>query len=233
MKPKQVVACLVVAILAFPAPASPSRPAIVGLAISANSALLGQTDLKAGATLFSGDLLRVDSRGGAVVSVPGESMLTFGPDSVAKLSRAADHGAVAVDLRGGYVAFGTVGGEALEVRVGDAVIQGANKDPVAATVAFVTPTRALVSAEAGTLTVSTPRNGHRVTVRAGETVEVALVDAPPGPQATGPAGRASTGMRTALIGLAVAGGITALLLIRNAGLSRNDQQDLVSPFKLP
>lgn len=215
------------------------------MAISADSAMLGNADLRAGATLFSGDLLRIERSGSAVVAAPGQFTLNFGAGTWATLGRAGDGAPATVDLHSGRLSFHAQNGAALEILVSDAVIRGAGSAPAKALVALVSPERAMVGAESGEITVSTLHNERSVTLRAGDTVEVALVDkapaaasaaasaAVPAPQATEPVAKSASGKRTAMIGVIVAGGISALLLMASVGLSRSEHMDLVSPFKLP
>jgi hypothetical protein len=194
--------------------------------------MLGSAGLRAGATIFSGDRLRIERGGSAVISVPGGATLAFGEGTAARLGRTGEAGPVNVDLHSGSVAF-CVGGNNIEVHVADAVIRSAGSAPAKAIVTLVTPQLAMVGAEGGEITVSTPRDGRSMTLRAGDTVEVALADKAAGnPQSQQPAAKPASGRRTAMIGVVVAGGITSLLLIASAGLSRNQQQALVSPFRL-
>lgn len=232
MRTKQVVACLVSALLVFPASVTSSPAPVVGLTVSANYALLGNAGLHAGATIFSGDPLRAGRGGSAVVSASGGTTLAFGEGTAATLGRAGDAGLVRVDLQSGSLSFHVTGENALEVRLADAVIRSAGV-PAKALVTLVTPRLAMVGAEAGEITVSTPRDGRSVTLRAGDTAEVALPDkTAANPQTQQPAAKSASGEKTAMIGVVVIGGITSLLLIASAGLSRSEQQALVSPFRL-
>lgn len=243
MRIRQFVAFLLATCLAFPVAAAPARPAVVGLTVSANSAQIGNAVLRAGATVFSGDRLRVEPSGSAVLASPGEFTLNFTAGTWATLGRAGDGAPATVDLQCGRLAFHVQRNDSLEILVEDAVIRGSGSGPAKALVALVSPERALVGAELGEITVSTLHDARSVTLRAGDTVEVTLVDktaagapaagAVPTPQATEPVAKSASGKRTALIGVIVAGGISALLLMASVGLSRNEHQDLVSPFRLP
>jgi len=230
---RQVLVCLVVAALVSPVPAYPAgRPAMLGIATSSYQARIGQSELLPGATIFSGDTLFVEQDGIAVVSLSSESVARFGSETSARLLKPENSTGTAIELRSGVMTFRGRAG-ALEARIGDAVVRGAGDQPAVAAVAYVSPEKVLVGAEEGSVTVSTARNGRSVTLRKGESVEVNLAD-PPKPQATSPAGAGSAGVaKVAVIGTILAVGITVIALsLRNDGLTRQQQQDLVSPFRL-
>ena len=232
---RQLLACLLAALLALPVGAMPgSSAAIVGIATNSHHATLQRLDLRAGATVFSGDVLAVGPVGSAVVSLQANSLLRFGADSSARLLKAETRSRIAVELRNGLVVYRSSSAAPVEVRVADAVIRGADGASVTAAVAFLTPERVAIGTEKGSLTVSTARNGRSVTVREGENVELALADPSPAPQAPAGKGSSLSAGKLAIIGIVTAVAITAIgLAIRNNGLTRQQQQDLVSPFRLP
>jgi len=234
MRTRQLVACLSAFCLAFPALAAPANPVVVGLTVSTHSAVLGNAGLRAGATVFNGDRLRVERGGNVLIATARQSTLNFDAESSATLSRAAEPAPVVVELHSGLLSFHAQGRDWVEVLLADAVIRNAGSAPAKGIVARVTLERAVIGAESGEITVSTAHDGRSVTLRAGETVEVLLPEktATP-PQAVEPAAKGRSGKRTALIGVIVAGGITALLLMASSGLTRGQHMDLVSPFKLP
>lgn len=232
---RRLLACLLASSLVFPVGATPAgSPAVVGIATISQEATLQRLDLRAGATVFSGDLLAVGPAGSAVISLSRDTLLRFGADSSARLLKAEAGQDVAIELGSGNVVYRTGNAAAVEVRLADAVIRGAAGSPVTAAVAFLSPVKAIVGAEKGVLTVSTARDGRSVTVREGESVELTLADPAPAPQA--PAGRSSSmsGAKVAIIGAVVIVAITVIgLSLRNSGLTRQQQRDLVSPFRLP
>jgi len=231
---RQLLACPLAALLALPVGAMPSgSAAIVGIATNSHQATLQRLDLRAGATVFSGDVLAVGPGGSAVVSLQANSVLRFGSDSSARLLKAEAGSRTAVELRSGLVVYRSIEVAPIEVRVADAVIRGADGASVTAAVAFLTPERAVVGAEKGALTVSTARDGRSVTVREGESVELALADPSPAPQAPAGKGSSLSGAKVAIMGAVVIVAISVIgLSLRNSGLTRQQQQDLVSPFRL-
>ncbi len=233
MMRRQVLAGLLAALLAFPVWSVPAGTRvgaeIVGIATNGHGATLRQAELQSGATVFSGDVVAVQKGGGALVSIGAGSQVRFTEESAARLTRSSKK--VEVDVRRGRIGVRTSAASPVEVLLADAVIRAAGDGSAVAVVALLSPSRAVVAAERGSLTLSTSRNKKSVTLREGEGVEVTLADPPP--QATRPAAMsAATAGKVALFGGILAVGITLLMIAASSDdLTGQEKVDLVSPFR--
>ena len=233
---RQLLAVLLVLMLAFPAWASPN---IAGNVSSSESATVRGTNLTPGSTILSGDAIDVGARGSAQIMLVGGAQLRMHEDSQVRLTRTAD--IIQLSVQRGVASFRTAGNSSLEALLADATIRSADGLPAVGIISVRSPQSAMIAAEKGTLLITTAHDSKSVTLHEGDAAEVTLVpekakdrDKDKGGGAV-PAG-ATSAARVVLIAIIVGGAITAAALLLGRGetqLTTQQKCNSVSPFRCP
>jgi hypothetical protein len=233
---RQLLAVLLVLMLAFPAWASPN---IVGNVSSSESATVRGTNLTPGSTILSGDAIEVGARGSAQILLVGGAQLRMLEDSQVRVTRTTD--VIQVSVQRGVASFRTAENSSVEALLADATIRSADRLPAVGIISVRSPQSAMIAAEKGTLLITTAHDSKSVTLHEGDAAEVTLVpekakdrDKDKGGGAV-PAG-ASSAARVVLIAIIVGGAITAAALLLGRGgtqLTTQQKCNSVSPFRCP
>ncbi len=243
MMARRGLAVLLSALLVVPATASPSKaPAAaipIGICSYIDSANVGGAGALAGTTVFSGDFVEVGPRGSAWILL--NSGMQVRASSASRLQLKESAGAtkqVEMEMFAGAARFRTSGASPVVARLADLTARAKGPKPAVGVISLLTPRRAIIGAELGELLVSTAHDRKSVTLREGESVEVTLADPPaPGKPQGGSTGASTlSGTQVAIIGIVIAAVVTGIgikLAMDNKGLTDQQKQDLVSPFKFP
>jgi hypothetical protein len=244
MMARRVLAALLVALLAVPVGASPSKasPAAaipIGTCSYSDSANIGGAGALAGTTVFSGDLVEVGPRGSAWILMNSGMQVRVSAASRLRLTQlTSGTKPIEMEIFSGAARFRTSEASQVVARLADATARAKGAKPAVGIISVLSSKRAIIAAELGELLVSTAHDGRSLTLREGETVELMLADPPaPGMPQGGSSGIGTlTGKQVAIIGIVTATILTiiALWLGRdNKGLTDQEKQNLVSPFKFP
>ncbi len=231
---RQLLAFLLVLMLAFPAWTSPN---IVGNVSSSESATVRGTNLTPGSTILSGDAIDVGARGSAQILLVGGAQLRMLEDSQVRVTRTTD--VIQVSVQRGVASFRTAENSSVEALLADATIRSADRLPAVGIISVRSPQSAMIAAEKGTLLITTTHDSKSVTLHEGDAAEVTLVperakDKDKGGGAV-PAG-ATSAARVVLIAIIVGGAITAAALLLGRGetqLTTLQKCNSVSPFRCP
>jgi hypothetical protein len=233
---RQLLASVLVGLLAAPAWAA-TNP-VVGTAGPSQAATLRGAGLLPGTTLFSGDTVDVGARGGAALSFGRGSMVRLSEETTLRLEKGDNR--VAFELLRGRVAFRSSEQLPVEAHLADANIHSANGLAAVGVLAFRTPKLVVVSAEKGSLLISTAHDAKSISLREGESVEMRLEAQDTEKGGGGDsrlAGTSAPGLthRQWLI-VAIASSAAVLLFSIDPdflNLSDSDKKNLVSPFQFP
>lgn len=233
---RQFLASVLVGLLAAPAWAA-TNP-VVGTAGPSQAASVRGAGLLPGTTLFNGDTVDVGARGDAALSFGHGSMVRLSEETTLRLEKGDNR--VAFELVRGRVAFRSSEQLPVEAHLADANIHSANGLAAVGVLAFRTPKLVVVTAEKGSLLISTAHDAKSVSLREGESVEMRLQtqDTGQGGGEDTRAAGASTPSLTHRKWLAVVIISTAAVLLVGLdpdllGLSDSQKQNLVSPFQFP
>lgn len=245
MMARRGLAVLLIALLAVPATASPSKgsPAVVapiGTISQSDATNIGGADALPGTTVFSGDVIAVGPRGSAWILMNGGRNLRLSSDSTVRVyGQAGGANRVEMEIFRGAARFRSGENAAVIARLADATVRANSTQPAAGLISIRNRRSAIISSEMGELLVSTAHDRKSLTLREGEAVEVTLADAPaPGkPQTGGSSGPSNlTGRQVAILGGVVAGILIAIgikLAMDTKDLTLQQKKDAVSPFKFP
>jgi hypothetical protein len=235
---RQLLAAVIALAVAFPVAALPakstaSKPEVAGIVAVAAAAAVRDAGAPAGTTIYSGDTLQTFV-GGAIVAI-GDSQVRFGAESRARLLR--EQGRVQVEIQRGRMSLRSSASSPVEARLADAVITPG--DSAIAGIAVLSESKAMVTAERGSVTLRTSRDDKSVTLRPGESVEVTLWPEEQQPQDERERRRRGgapllSGKKVAILGAVLLGGISfaAWLIQHDNDLSAGQKQDLISPYQL-
>ncbi len=160
---------LMVSLLATPVWAAPS--AAVGTVHGSNNAIVRGTTLVAGTTVYSGDTIQVGAHGNAWISLSQGGQVILSEGSRASLERGGTSAPVQLVVEKGFAKFTRNAAAPLEAVLGNATIRTAG----AAGTGFVNvtgPDSAVIGAEKGSLTVTTPSGTTTVPEGMGMTVRL-------------------------------------------------------------
>lgn len=244
MMARRVLAAILVALLAVPAGASPPKVSPVaaipiGTFSYSDSAIIGGAGALAGTTVFSGDVIEVGPRGSAWILLNGGMQVRVSSSTRLRLAQLdGSTKLVEMEMFSGAARFRTSEASPVVARLADATVRAKGAKPTVGIISILSPRKAMVGAELGELLLITAHDGRSITVREGEAVELALSDPPPGkPQGKSGAAGASTSRKgliaTVIVGGIMAAGIGIALAVNNKGLTDQEKQNLVSPFKFP
>lgn len=226
---RKALASLLVVVSVHPAWGSTD---IVGTVGVSRAATLGRSTLLPGSTLFSGDAIEVAPRGNASIALAGRGTVYVAGDSKIVLSKAGNR--VQFELIRGSAAFRFLA-NTLDARLADAAIRAGGSGPASGILTIRDPKSALLVAQEGELVLTTSHDANAVTLRAGEGLELSLVQ--DAAQSASPAPRKSAPIKWVLITGAVSAAIvTAVALFRNQNdknLTFQDKRNEVSPFRFP
>lgn len=195
-----------------------------------------------GMTVFSGDVVAVGPKGGAWLAFGRGAQLQLGAESEARMHKSGEQ--VQVEIVSGRAAFGASEAMPVELWLGDARIRASGAGPAAGVVVMRGPSRAVIAAERGFLSIYTEHDEKSVTLRAGEQVEITLTETqastqtPPTKEQKKKKKRGGgfwlSGNRVAILSAVMVGGaLLTLLAVGNGGLTDQQKQNLVSPFQFP
>ncbi len=228
----QILACVLVLSLAFPAF---SKPDIVGQAVYSQSATVREGPLTLGSTLFNGDTVSVRDKGFARIAVTGGGQIDVLGRSAVRLTR--NQSAVQFSVEHGSAIFRSEPGSSLEVLMPDATIRSAPGSAAVGIVGYEAPDSAIVVARLGALEITSMHDAKSFLVPEGSAARLTFI---PDPQVVPPAGRASplgsyNHRKLVIIALFLGGGTVLAALLLGGDEKKQTIQTLtdeISPFKL-
>jgi hypothetical protein len=235
---RQLLASVLAALLAAPAWAA-TNP-VVGTAGPSQAASVRGASLLPGTTLFSGDTVNVGARGGAALTFGLGSMVRLSEETTLRLHK--DDNRVAFELVRGRVAFRSSEQLPVEAHLADANIRSANGLAAQGVLAFRTPKLVVVSAEKGSLLISTAHDARSVSLREGESVEMRLEAQDQGQDqrndsraagASAPSLTHGQWLTVAILSSIILLGLGIAAATGELNLSDSQKQILVSPFQFP
>lgn len=229
MVPRQALAGLLTVLLAFPAW---SNPSVVGTAAASKGAKVRGSDLVAGSTIFSGDLIETGAQGSVSVAIAGGTQVRIGSESQVKFSKSGEQ--AELEFGQGRTAFRVTSKNALVAKFADATIRPADEGTSTAFVHMSGKTKGIIAAEKGSWIITTAHDAKSITLKEGEGVEVTLAPAPQ--RGSGAGVSALFGKWILVLGVITIGIITAIAAVRNSnesGLTNTDKRNEVSPFRFP
>ena len=232
---RQLLATVLVGLMASPA-WSATNP-VVGTAGPSQAATVHGAGLLPGTTLFSGDTVDVGARGDAALSFGRGSMARLSEETTLRLVKGDNR--VAFEVLRGRVAFRSSEQLPIEARLADASIRSANGLAAVGVLAFRTPKLIVVTAQKGSLLISTAHDAKSLSLREGESVEMRLDAQQGGQEDTRASGASAPGLThgqwkaIAIITTAVALGVGLAVATGEFGLSDSQKGNLVSPFQFP
>ena len=235
---RALLIAVIVGVLLSPGPLQAG--AVVGSAGPSEGAVVRGVALQQGANIFSGDVVEV--------AAGGEGVVTFGHNSMARLSELTamratkDTNNIALELLRGRMVFRTTPEQPVVGTFADALVRSESGQESVAIVAFRNPELVAITAERGTLAVTAGTEKRTVSVPQGQTVEVSISDNPPsGANAPAPQQGIPPGQKPAPVGAFVTGAAIAGAAV-GAGVALSSTQThltcpqkgaLVSPFQFP
>lgn len=233
---RQFLASVLASLLASPAWAA-TNP-VVGTAGPSQAASVRGAGLLPGTTLFSGDTVDVGARGEAALAFGRGSMVRLSEETTLRLEKGDNR--VAFELVRGRVAFRSSEQLPVEAHLADANIRSSNGLAAVGVMAFRTPKLVVVTAERGSLLISTAHDTKNISLREGESVEMRLQS-----QDTQQGGGSRTAgvsapslshtqwKVVAILSGAVVLGVGLAIATGEISLSDSQKQTLVSPFQFP
>jgi hypothetical protein len=212
---------LLIAAMAFPGYGS---PVAIGVVQGSTDSQVRGINLVPGTTLYSGDVVQVGSEGSTQISFGGSSELVLLQNSRAQVTQTTAKSPVQIDMQDGFAKFRSSSTAPIVAMLGDATIRAANGNAVGA-IKITGSDSALISAEKGSLVVTTAGDAASTTVPEGMALNVALApDAPAGTTAN-----SGTSKRKKLVaGLLIIGAAAGI----GAALALNEptNEPSLSPF---
>jgi len=211
----------------------------LGSITSSNGATVRDMKLTPGSTLFMGDVISVETHGGARIALASGAQAEVLGGSSVRLAMADRKIQMVVDR--GQASFHTSGSPGMSALVADATVRPADQSETSAVIQSLSDTHAIVAARKGALLVTTAHDGKVYTIPEGEAADLSAGDAPQQGGAPSPAGKSAPGVNpnkkkvviwtVVIVGAGVA--VTAYLLARReTGLSTTALGNEVSPAKL-
>jgi hypothetical protein len=249
MMARRGLTVLLIALLAVPATASPSKgsPAAalpIGTISQSDATNVGGAGALPGTTVFSGDTIEVGPRGSASILMNGGRHVRLSSDSRVRLyGQAGDANRVEIEMEifSGAARFRSGEKSAMVARLADATVRAKGTQPAVGLISVLSRRLAVISSEKGELLVNTAHDRKSLTLREGEVVEVILTTEQAPSQEDQKQKRRRTGGAFTRGQVAIIGGLIAgaflLVGIRKAtdtaDLTNQQKQDMVSPFKFP
>lgn len=221
---------------ALPSLCAPQTVAVAGP--SKSTAVRGN-EVTQGTNIMSGDIVEVAQNGDTILLMGHNASVRVPSDSAVRIFKCGDRSVV--QLLRGQVTFRATPQQAVEIQLGDALIQPAARQQVIGNVSLATPTTANLTAQQGSFTVSTAHEGRSLVVNQGETRQATLSSAGnvanPNPPICGvPAAVVASPatMAWVFLGLGAAGLATGLTLSGTQPRPTCPQKGaLVSPYAFP
>lgn len=152
-----LIAVLIASLVEAPVFAAPSRA--LGMVLQADRARISSGDAASGATIFDGDTLSTNSRGGLRARL-GETQLYLTGNSLATVREAP--GGVSATLERGTAVFSSSSPEAFELRASEARVRARSAKPTYAQVTLVGPYELVLTSQRGELEVKIGDEVHAV-----------------------------------------------------------------------
>jgi hypothetical protein len=145
------------------------------------------TKLAPGSTIYSGDVISVADNGVTRVVFHGGAQAEILSQSSVQISE--EEGSAQLVVQRGQASFRTSGGSVLSARVADATVRALNAVQTFAVVQSLSETRAMVSAQKGSLLLTTAQDGKSYTLLEGQAADLVASDDPQQGQTPDPAGK--------------------------------------------
>lgn len=229
MRGRQLIAAVLVLLMAFPAWANASGSGVIGTVALSQATKLRGTTLTSGSTILSGDTIEVNPSGAAWIAVTGGSQIQIGESSEIRLAKTEER--VEFLLERGRAMFNSAERAPSVAHLADATIQAVG-GPASGLVEVRGPNEVFIAAAKGSLEIRTTHDNYAMTLREGEgvTVRMAAEPVPQGNKKPRGAGAWSTGHVLLLaLGIGAAVGITAAILAHRETTQSNPCL-AVSPF---
>lgn len=216
---RQLLASVLIGLLAAPAWCG-ADPAI-GTAGPSEAATVRGNSLAPETALFSGDIVDVGAGGAATLNLGNGSVVRLNEKTTLRLEKGDKH--VAFELLRGRVSFRSAEEYPVEAHLGGVRIRSANGQAAGA-VAFRSSKVVAISAEKGSLLISTTREARNISLGEGKSMEM-RVDAPQGGEnlTNAPALQARSPW-LAIAGLAGALGVVIGVAVAKGERRLSDQQ---------
>ncbi len=156
---------LVLALLDIPALAATAKP--LGLVVQAREAMLDNTSLAVGTTVYPGDTVQTDE-GGALRLKVGATQLYLLASSAASFSQREN--VIRATVGRGTVGFSSPASGEVELEIPQGIVRAANGQPAYGQVTIVSPLEVIISAYRGSLVLD--NDGELHTIPAGKTYRV-------------------------------------------------------------
>jgi hypothetical protein len=209
---RQLVAVIVIPLLAVPLWAATENAAIVGTVINTQFATVAGASLAEGTNIYDGDVISTADKGAAWVMLPGGAGILLGENSEAQIRKDSPTGPIDFDIAQGVVKFRSTDKTLVQGFLYDATIAPMNSPTASGYVEFTSPTSAIVGAETGTLLVTASHDGSSRVIPAGSTMEVHMV--PDQDQNQNRTAKRRTGL-IVLLGIVIIGTATVLAIVLN------------------
>lgn len=144
----------------------------LGNVTSSKMALVRNTPLNPGSTLFDGDLISVGAHGVARLALAGGGEAEVPGNSQVQLTKSGEQTQIVVER--GQASLEVPGGTKLEARVADAVVRSADGQDASAIIQESNGNHAVVAALKGTLLLKTENDGKTYLVREGSAADLSL-----------------------------------------------------------
>lgn len=210
----------------------------LGSVTESSKASVRDTKLTQGSTVFPGDVIQVDDRGDARVSLHGGSQAEILGNSSVQF--AVSDNKIQMVVNRGQASFHTSGANELSAVVADATVRPADTSETSAVIQSLSETHAIVAAQKGALLLTTAHDGKVIRLSEGEAADLSASD--DGNQNGGavPAGKSAPTFQMSkkavywTVGILGAGGaIAAYFLSRNeTKLTPTQLSNEISPSKL-
>lgn len=200
-----LIAVLIASLVEAPVFAAPSRG--LGMVVQADRAQISSGDAASGATIFDGDTLSTNSRGGLRARL-GETQLYLTGDSIATVYQASS--GVSARLKRGTAIFSSSSPEAFELLASEAHIRARSAKPTYAQVTLEGPYQLVLTSQRGELEVTI--NGEVREVPEGRSYRVYIDSAAPSPPGGGGFPIATARTRWVLLAMILIAGGTAYLI---------------------
>lgn len=222
MLARKTILFLLIAAMALPGYGS---PVAIGVVQGSTDSQVRGVNLVPGTTLYSGDVVEVGSGGSAQISFGGSSELILLQNSRAEVTQTAPKSPVQIGMENGFAKFRSSNSSPIVAMLGDGTIRAANGDAVGA-IKITGSNSALISAEKGSLVVTSAGGATSTTVPEGMALNVTLAP----DTAAGASANGSTSKRKKLVaGLLIIGAAAGI----GAGLALNEgtNEPSLSPFQ--
>jgi hypothetical protein len=225
--PQQLVAVIVIPLLAVPMWAATENASILGAVTNAQFATVAGASLADGTNVYDGDVISTADRGGAWVMLPGGAGILLGQGSEAQIRRESPDGPIIFDIAQGEVRFRSTDKTVVNGFLYDATIAPAGSPTASGYVEFTSPTSAIIGAESGSLLVTTLHDGGSRYIPAGSMMEVHMVPSQDQGQQQNRTAKRRRGL-IVLLGIAAIGTIAVLAIVLH-----HHHQTYESPSSFP